>query len=90
MFCMVVTAETSHPLISALKVDLSMKRFDMSVTAEVSHEPIRPYVACAVVESSIQASTASCMLESVIGVQEYDWPVTVVLQRTCVPHVVPV
>ena len=78
----VVTLEMSHELMSSLKVSQftsqpalveahEQKRYDRSVTAVMSHEPIGPYIAIAVARSAHHALRASRRDERL----EKTWPV---------------
>ena len=54
----VVTLETSHKLMSSLNVAQFWKRDCSDVIADTSHNPIAPYVACAVTGSLHHALAA--------------------------------
>ena len=56
----VVTRLVSQPLISLLKLEQPLKREDKSVTCEIFHKPIGPYVAFAAAGLAHQAYTAVC------------------------------
>ena len=69
--CRVVTLLTSQPLISLLKLrqaglqprsvqyEFAQKTYDKSVTCEISHELIGPYISIARIGSAHQASRAT-------------------------------
>ena len=72
--CIVVTLEVSHAPMSSLKdaaAELHLlsqshaeNKYDMSVTSDVSHVEMWPYIASAAVASEVHAATASLMLLS--------------------------
>ena len=72
MYCIVVTPEVSHAPMSSLKdaaavlqsdsPDSPQNSFFMSVTPDVSHVEMWPYVALAAVASASHAATAVLML----------------------------
>ena len=64
MLFIAVTPEVSHAPMSSLK-DEDSNKSDMSVTPDVSHVEMWPYVASAAVASLNQAVTAVRMLTSV-------------------------
>ena len=72
MYCIVVTPEVSHAPMSSLKepaaelppVQDAQNNSDMSVTPDVSHVEMWPYVASAVAASEVHAATAVLMLLS--------------------------
>ena len=63
----VVTPEVSHAPMSSLKDVFLLNNDDMSVTRDVSHLEIWPYVASAAVASASHSATAVRMLVSFIG-----------------------
>ena len=66
MFCILVTLSTCQPLMSSLKDEAPLNKFDMSVTPQVFHVEIWPYVASAALASESHAMIAFLIFQLTI------------------------